>query len=109
MRTLAASASGPIELPMKKEIQISGTYRFNNKTGSFTGTVTLDQRENSIYYTWNLRDNEGKSLGNKSMPVAFQQIPIGQDKFEFSKAHAIEGIRNYRIGREKIIQELNIG
>lgn len=93
---------------MKKEIKISGTYSFGNKTGPFTGTLTIEERENLIYYTWNLRDNEGKLLAGKGMPVAFQQIPLGQDKFEFSMKHALEGIRKYRIGREKIIQELMV-
>jgi hypothetical protein len=94
---------------MKTPIQISGIYKFNNKTGPFTGTVTFDERENCIYYSWNLRDDAGNNLGGKSISVAFQQIPLGRDKFEFSKAHALEGIRKFRIGREKIIKELNVG
>ena len=94
---------------MKKEIRISGTYRFNGVAGPFTGTVAFDERENLIYYSWNLYDKEGQSLAHRSMPVTSQQIPVGQDKFEFRKAHAIEGIRKYRIGREKIIQELSVG
>jgi hypothetical protein len=93
---------------MKKQIQISGTYKFDNKSGPFTGTVSFDERENLIYYTWNLRDEQGNNLGGKARPIAFQQIPLGQDKLEFSKAHALEGIRKFRIGREKIIQELNV-
>jgi hypothetical protein len=40
--------------------------------------------------------------------VAFQQIPAGQDKFEFSMTHAIEGIKEYRIARNKIIEELDV-
>ena len=94
---------------MKKEIRISGTCRLNGVIGPFTGTVTFDERENLIYYSWNLYDKEGQSLAHRSMPVTSQQIPVGQDKFEFTKAHAIEGIRKYRIGREKIIQELSVG
>jgi hypothetical protein len=93
---------------MKKQIQISGTYTFDKKTDSFTGTITFEERENSIYYTWNLVDKDGKSIGGKSLNVAFQQIPAGHDKFEFSKTHAIQGIKEYRIGRNKIIQELNV-
>ena len=80
----------------------------NNKTGNFTGTVTFEEREKSIYYSWTLRDGDGRNLAVKSMPLAFQQIPVGQDRFEFSKEHAFDGIRNYRIGREKIIQELSV-
>jgi hypothetical protein len=108
MRTLAASASGRIGLPMKKQIQISGTYKLDNKTDSFKGTVTVDERENSIYYSWTLFDEDGKSIGAKSLNVAFQQIPVGHDRFEFTKAHAIEGIREFRIGREKIVHELSV-
>jgi hypothetical protein len=93
---------------MKKQIQISGTYKFNNKSGLFTGTVTFDERENLIYYSWNLRDEQGNNLASKARPIAFQQIPLGQDKLEFSKEHAVEGIRKFRIGREKIIQELTV-
>ena len=93
---------------MKKQIQISGTYKFDNKSGLFTGTVSFDERENLIYYIWNLRDEQGNNLGGKARPIAFQQIPFGQDKLEFSKAHALEGIRKFRIGREKIIQELHV-
>ena len=93
---------------MKKEIQISGTYRIVNKTGSFTGTVTFDERENSIYYNWRLVDNEGQLIAGKSIDASFQEMPIGQDGFEFTKEHAIEGIKKYRIGREKIIKELSV-
>lgn len=93
---------------MKRQIQISGTYKLDNKIDSFTGTVTFDERENSIYYSWTLFDKEGKRTAGKSLNVAYQQIPIGQDRFEFSKAHAIQGIKEYKIGREKIIQELDV-
>jgi hypothetical protein len=93
---------------MKKELKISGTYKFDNKSAPFTGIVTFEERENLIYYTWTVRDNEGNPLAARGMPVAFQQIPLGQDKFEFSKQHAIEGIRKYRIRREKIIHELKV-
>lgn len=93
---------------MKKQIQISGTYKLDNKTDSFTGTVTFDERENSIYYSWTLFDEDGESIGGKSLNVAFQQIPAGQDRFEFAQAHAIEGIKEFRIGREKIIQGLSL-
>jgi hypothetical protein len=91
---------------MKKQIQISGTYTLNNKTDSYFGTVTFDERESSIYYSWTLFDKEGRTIGGRSLDVAFQQIPAGEDRFEFAKAHAIEGIRKFRIGREIIIQEL---
>lgn len=94
---------------MKKQIKILGIYKLDNQTDSFTGTVTLDERENSIYYSWTLFDKDGKLLAGKSFNVAFRQIPVGHDRFEFSKAHAIEGIRKYRIGREKIVQELRAG
>ena len=40
--------------------------------------------------------------------IAFQQIPLGDDKFEFAKTHAIEGLRKYKVGRDKLIQELNV-
>ena len=93
---------------MKRKIQIIGTYNLDNKTDSFTGTVTFDERENSIYYSWKLFDKDGKSIGAKSLNLTFQQIPAGHDKFEFSKTHAIEGIKEYRIGRSKIVQELNV-
>ena len=93
---------------MKRQLQISGTYKFENKSGLFTGIVTFDERENLIYYSWNLRDKQGNNLGGKARPIAFQQIPLGQNKLEFSKAHALEGIRKFRIGRERIIQELNV-
>ncbi|MEJ1242563.1 hypothetical protein WBG78_30750 [Chryseolinea sp. T2] len=92
---------------MERQIQILGTYQLDNKTDSFTGTVTFNERENSIYYSWRLVDKEGKSIAEKSLNVAFQEIPEGQDRFEFSKKHAIEGIRRYRIGREEIIIELS--
>lgn len=94
---------------MKKQIQISGTYKLDNKTDPFTGTITFDERVNSIYYSWTLFNKDGKSIGGKSLNVAFQQIPAGQDRFEFTKDHAIGGIREYRIGKEKIIQELSVG
>ena len=109
MRTLAASASGQTRLRMEKQIQISGTYKLDNKTDSFTGTVTFEERENSIYYSWTLFDKDGKLIGGKTLNVAFQQVPGGQDRFEFAKAHAIEGIREFRIGREKIVHELSVG
>ena len=94
---------------MKRQIQISGTYKLDNRTDSFTGTVTFDERENSVYYSWTLSDKAGKSIGEKSFNVAHQQIPVGQDILEFSKAHALQGIKEYKIGRKKIIQELNVG
>ena len=80
----------------------------DDRLDSFTGTITFDERESSIYYSWNLFDKDGKSICGKSLNVAFQQIPAGQDRFEFTKDHAIEGIREYRIGRNKIIHELRV-
>jgi hypothetical protein len=68
----------------------------------------FDERDKCIYYSWNLHDNQGNFLGGKSRPVAFQQIPPGHDRIEFAKAHALEGIRKFRIGRDKIIQELHV-
>lgn len=62
---------------MKRKIQIIGTYNLDNKTDSFTGTVTFDERENSIYYSWKLFDKDGKSIGAKSLNVTFQPIPAG--------------------------------
>jgi hypothetical protein len=93
---------------MKRAIEISGTYKMQNKTEPFSGTVTFDEREGSIYYSWELTNKNGQSIGAKSLKVALEQVPYGQDIFEFSKKHAIEGIRKYRVGREKIIQELNV-
>ena len=108
-QTLAASASGQARVRMKKEIKIFGTYKLDNRTEPFSGIVTFDEKENSIYYSWNLINKDGKSIGGKSLNVAFEQIPAGQDRFEFSKEHAIKGIKRYRIGREKIVQELSVG
>jgi hypothetical protein len=105
---LAASASGQIRLRMKKQIRVSGTYKLDNKTDSFTGIVTFDEREHSIYYSWTLLDEKGKSIAGKSLNVTFQQIPAGHDKFEYSKAHAIEGIKKIRIERQRIVQELSV-
>ena len=93
---------------MKRQIQISGTYKLDNKSDSFTGTVTFDERENSFYYSWTLFDKDGKSIAAKSLDITFQQVPAGQDRFEFTKAHALAGIRKFRIGREKIIHELSV-
>jgi hypothetical protein len=93
---------------MKKEINIFGIYRLGNKTEPFSGKITFDERERSIYYSWTLMNEDGKLVAGKSLNVAFQQIPAGRDRFEFSKEHAIEGIRKYRIGREKIIQEVSV-
>lgn len=97
-----------MDIIMKKEIQISGKYKLGNKTDSFTGIATFDERENSIYYSWNLLDNNGRSIGGKSLNIGLQQMPAGQDKFEFSKEHAMEGIWKFRIGKDKIVQELNV-
>lgn len=36
---------------MNKEIHVSGTYTLDNKTDSFTGVVTFEERENSIVFT----------------------------------------------------------
>jgi hypothetical protein len=96
MRTLAASASGKIGIQMKKQIQIFGTYKVDDRTDSFTGTVAFDEKENAIYYSWTLLNKDGKSTPEKSLSVTFEQIPSRQDRFEFTKVHAIEGIRKYR-------------
>lgn len=93
---------------MKKEIQISGTYRLDEKLESFTGTVTFDEREDSICYSWRLIGKHGESIGGRSLNVALRQIPTGNDKFDFVRKHAIEGIKEYRIGRNKIIQQLTV-
>ena len=92
---------------MKKQIRILGTYKLDRKIDSFTGTVSFDERENSIYYSWALFNKDGKLLGGKSLNVEFLKIPEGHDRFEFAKAHAIEGIRRYRIGRMKLILEMS--
>jgi hypothetical protein len=93
---------------MKNDIKISGIYSFDGVTGPFKGTVTFDEGEDVIYYRWNLYDKEGQFLGHRSMPVRFQQIPRGQDKLEFAREHAMEGIRRYRIGRQKIVLKLYV-
>jgi hypothetical protein len=92
---------------MKNEIQISGTCKLNGETVSFHGTLTFEERRDSIYYSWKLVNKIGQLIAARSMNIAFQQIPVGQDRFEFSKAHAIQGIKTYRIRRDKIVQELS--
>ena len=79
---------------MKKQIQISGIYKHNNKSGPFTGMVTFDERENLIYYTWDLRDEQGNSLGFRGMPVAFQQIPMEKKSWSFLKHMRWRGLEN---------------
>lgn len=93
---------------MNRQIQISGAYELDNKSGQFTGTVTFEERENSYYYSWILFDKEGKSIAAKSFDVIFQKKSAGQDRFEFTKTHALVGICEFQIGREKIIHELSV-
>ena len=95
-----------IGLQMNRELRVFGLYRVGKITDSFTGIVTFEERGNSIYYSWTLLDKEGILIGAKSLNVEFQQIPPGKDRFDFVKAHAIQGIEEYRIGREKIVREL---
>jgi hypothetical protein len=94
---------------MKKQTKLFGSYKIGNRIEPFSGTVRFDERENSIYYSWNLTNIDRRSIAEKSLNVGFQQIPVGQDRFEFSRKHAIERIKKYRMGREKIIQELRVG
>ena len=93
---------------MENQMNLSGTYKYNDKGGQFTGTVTFDDRQHLIYYSWLLRDGDGNILGGKSMPIYNQHVPVGEDRLEFSRKHALEGIKKFRIGREYVIHELII-
>jgi hypothetical protein len=44
---------------------------------------------------------DGTFLGSVSRPVSSRVIPADTDPFEFALAHAIEGLRRYRINRVK--------
>ena len=68
----------------------------------FTGTVRLERREACIYYTWALHDEEGQFLSYVGRPVSFRAIPRGQDAMEWALQHAIEGIRRYRMNRQRV-------
>ena len=93
---------------MTNELRLSGIYNLNGKIGPFNGTLTIKENESFIYCTWNLYDEKGKALASKSMPIYLRQILDRQDALTFSQLFAIEGIKQYRIGRERIVVELSI-
>lgn len=67
----------------------------------FHGTIEIERRDGCMYYVWRLQDDQGEFLAQVGQSVSFCVIPDGQDPFEYTLSHAIEGLRRYRIGRKR--------
>ena len=93
---------------MNRQIKISGRYVLDKVEKPFTGIISFENRENSIYYTWKLNDLDGTFIAFKSRNIDFNQIPVNQDKLRYVEEHAIENINRLRIGRDKIIKALTV-
>lgn len=91
-----------------KEFRISGLYDWEDKVGVFNGTLTIKENASFYYCSWRLIDENGNALVEKSIPIYFQQIPDEQDKIKYTQHYAIEGIKNQRIGKKKLVVELSI-
>ena len=86
-----------------KHAYVSGLSLYNaNPPGKrFGGRIRFEKRAGGIYYSWRLEDEDGDFLGFVSRSVSRRVIPPGQDQFDYALAHAIEGIRRYRMNRRK--------
>jgi hypothetical protein len=87
-------------------LQITGSYKINNETGFFFGTIAFEQREKYIQYTWSLVSNKEKLLAAKSSIINFPKISDDPNEFEQAKAQAIEEIKQYKIRGKKIVTEM---
>jgi hypothetical protein len=89
-----------------EDLNISGTYKADNEAGAFKGTLTLERRKTYMFYEWSLISEIGKLVAGQSAIVDFKQIPKGQDEFEFTKAHALQAIREYKMSGKEIVYDL---
>jgi hypothetical protein len=92
---------------MSTQFIIEGIAISESVAWPFTGTINIEERTNSFYYTWVIYNKDGEHLAGRSMSVSSKQIP-DQDKLSFIKNHAIENIRKYRIERHFLVSELKI-
>jgi hypothetical protein len=89
-----------------KHAYVSGLSHYNaNPSGKrFGGRIRFEKGANYIGYTWLLEDENGQFLGFVSRSVSLRVIPPGQDQFDCALHHAIEGIRRYRMNRQKFFK-----
>ncbi len=87
-----------------KHAYVSGLSLWNGRAPGkrFCGRIRFERIGDGINYKWHLEDEDGKFVGYRSRGVSVRVIPPGQDHFEYALAHAIEGIRRYRMGRQKV-------
>jgi hypothetical protein len=73
-------------------------------SGMLRGSITLDLRDDCIYYTWRVDGADGRLLGSVSQPVSLRLVPPGSDPFDFAVQHAIEGITRHRQLRRRVFE-----
>jgi hypothetical protein len=87
-----------------KHAYVSGFSLWNAKPpgNRFGGRIRFEKGTGGIGYTWRLEDENGEFLSLVTRPVSLRVIPPGHDPFDYALTHAIEGIRRYRMGRQKV-------
>src|SRR6185436_14130699 len=83
---------------MERRAYVRGKVR-GGKAAVFEGHITVELRNDSVYYTWKVQAPEGMFLGEKSQPVSLRAIPAGQEPLAFALEHAVAGINKYRVNR----------
>jgi hypothetical protein len=85
---------------------VSGLSLYNAKPPGkrFGGRIRFEKRAAGIYYIWRLEDQDGQFLGLVSRGVLLRVIPPGHDAWDDALAHAVEGIRRYRMNRQKFFK-----
>lgn len=69
-------------------------------------SITFEGREDSIYYCWEIIDKAGTPLAGKCLLISRRTIDINE--LDFAINHAVTGINNYRINRQRVFQVENI-
>lgn len=84
-----------------RRADVVGQYRDEDGQRPFHGTIGFELWDDCVSYVWHLLGENGTFLGQVGRAVSLRIVPKDSDPFEFALAHAIEGLRRYRINRMK--------
>ena len=84
--------------------QVEGQSLVAGHEGPFAGSITFDSRGGDVHYQWRLEDSKAAFLALKGGSVSSRVVPPAVDAFDYALAHAIEGIRRYRINRMNVFE-----
>ena len=65
--------------------------------------ISYQNRDQDIYYCWNITDANGNFIAGKCLPISKRLIPTN-DVLSFVINNSKSSINNYKVGRRKLFE-----